>query len=102
MGSAAIGRHLSLLGLMRLANGVRSVGLAALEVAGALVGQPLEPVGTADDWAGVPMAPKIPTISVQMARSRRRCGRWNSESTGLVNTYIQWKRPAGCRGFHYV
>jgi hypothetical protein len=54
VGSAAIGRHLSLLGLMRLANGVRSVGPAALEVAGALVGQPVEPVGTADDWAGVP------------------------------------------------
>jgi hypothetical protein len=53
VGSAAIGRHLSLLGLMRLANGVRSVGLAALEVAGALVGQPVEPVGTADDWAGL-------------------------------------------------
>ena len=54
VGSAATGRHLSLLGLMRLANGARSVGLAALEVAGALVGQPVELVGTADDWAGVP------------------------------------------------
>jgi hypothetical protein len=39
---------------MRLANEVRSVGLAALVVAGALAGQPVERVGTADDWARVP------------------------------------------------
>jgi hypothetical protein len=53
-GVSGLGRHLSLRGLLRLANGVRSVGLAAPAVAGDLVGQPVEPVGTTDDWAGVP------------------------------------------------
>jgi hypothetical protein len=51
-GSAGIGHHLPLLGLLGPAGAVGSVGVAAVGPAGALVGQPVAAVGAADDGLG--------------------------------------------------
>ena len=51
-GSAGIGHHLPLLGLLGPAWAVGSVGVAAVGTAGALAGQPVSAVGPADDRPG--------------------------------------------------
>jgi hypothetical protein len=52
VGSAGIGSHPPLLGLLGPADAVGSIGVAAVGAAGALVGQPVTAVGPSDDGPG--------------------------------------------------
>ena len=64
-GSAGIGHHLPLQGLLGPARAVGSIGVAAVGAAGALAGQPVAAVGSSDDRLG-PLLLAGVTLAVQL------------------------------------
>src|SRR5829696_1335088 len=92
VGSAGIGRHHSLYGLLGPAWAVGSVGLVALRAAGALAGHPAAAVGPSDDRpspggglaARLSLFSSTTTVAPRVAYSSSRRTHWYSSASGLA------------------